>query len=1228
MNSRAYLLNWLAAVVAIFTVIGGAIYVEESFLEQVRQNRALETRARLSEIGVRIESVIESNIVSMQGLAAYLSLDENISQKDFVATAHLFLSNNPLIDTVYRISGEHQYTHYYPESLSLDALNRSAQNSPVGADTQIFRMASKAVAAGEVFISAPLAMAEDLDKVYIGLPLQQGSQLEPQPSQQQAALLLFPMSLRLLYESSGLLRLDSEIDIAVREIRNDRPGSVFFGEASLFSVSDMTYTLSLPGAEWQIVALKNRDTFVERSSRAWIKLAAGFLIGVIFLVLWLRIKELRSLGLIEKQQVMLDQAQRVGRIGNWSWHVVKGDIFWSDEAYRLFGLAKGDPALGKDYLDLIYADDRPSVKDALDDAMARGGRYQADFRVVRSAFDQRWIHSEGFVELNTDRKPVRVFGTFQDVTASRKIERELKQREAQLSAITDAAQSLIMITRVADGVVKFCNPSSLRLLGIPPEELIGRSIIELYPNPDDRKHLLEQVDRDQFLSNYKLKLCRVDTDEPVVFLIGLQRVQFQGDDCFVVDMVDISTMLDAQAALADSEEKFRLFAENVPGIFWLSDPDGHPVEFLSHGYDRITGRSSEDVLTGRSSLFSAVVPEDLALIEEHIFEVSKQPVKLEFRIQRPDGEIRWLRNLSFVTYDKLGRVKNIAGFGEDITDAYLSHQRLKLAASVFENTAEAIVVTNTRNRIVSVNDAFSRITGYKSEEVIGETPALLSSGKQSAEFYAQMWSGLNEKGRWQGEVWNRKKNGELYVEWLSITALRNRFNELENYVAVFSDITDRKEKEELIRYQANYDALTALPNRVLFNDRLTQAINSCNRYSKDRGALMFIDLDHFKEVNDTLGHEAGDHLLKEVAQRLKKYTREADTVARLGGDEFTVMIPAIHSIEHVGKVAEKIIEALSKTFLLHGNAAHISASIGVTIFPDDGDELTRILQNADQAMYAAKSAGRRTYRFFTPEMQHEAERRQSLQNDLRIALIRHEFEVHYQPIVDHQGKAVKVEALVRWNHPEQGRISPDQFIPLAEETGLIITLGGWVFEQAVRDIAKIHKQYPDLGVAINLSSKQIGTDSPHTEHFIDILQQYDLPSSHVTLEVTESLFLDPSGDSVTKLKNLRHQGFGVAIDDFGTGYSSLSYLKQLPLTTIKIDKSFVSDLDKDFGDRILVDAILSIAESMQLSVIAEGVETQAQADYLIGKGAQMQQGWLYGRPMPFDALNDWLKENK
>ncbi|MFG1489909.1 PAS domain-containing protein, partial [Oceanospirillum sp. HFRX-1_2] len=565
MNSRAYLLNWLFAALSALAVIGSAFYVETTYLEQLRQKRVLETRARISEAGASIESVIRSNLASLQGLAAYLSIKPDISRTDFAETANLFLSNNDMVNTVYRISSSFQYTHRYPGAINLDLLD-----SFIRVDSQDFELARRAVETGEVFVSGPVTESNGIDFLHVWLPLQGNGR------QHRTALLFFPISLNQLYETSGLDQVSKDMDIAVRTIRDGKPAAVFYGSPSLFSVSDITYSFSLPGAQWQIVAGIKKDSFVERSSRLWIQLAAGLLIGIIFLILWLRLKELKAVGLIENQQLMLDQAQRVGRIGNWSWNISKDDIFWSDEAYRLFGLEKGDPSLKKGgYLQFVHEQDREAVERAIDEAMSRGGRYQADFRLMRADFDQRWIHSEGFVELSSDRKPIRVFGTFQDVTSSRKIERELKQREAQLTAITDAAQSLIMITRASDGKVLFTNPSSRRMLGIDPQSLVGRSIVELYPSPEDRQQVLRRVEKDKQLSNYTLRLRRADNGEISTFLIGLQLIRFQGEDCFVVDMVDITSMLEAQLALAESEEKFRLFAENVPGIFWLSHPEGN-----------------------------------------------------------------------------------------------------------------------------------------------------------------------------------------------------------------------------------------------------------------------------------------------------------------------------------------------------------------------------------------------------------------------------------------------------------------------------------------------------------------------------------------------------------------------------------------------------------------------------------------------------------------------------
>lgn len=1088
MNSRTYFVNWVVMFLAVIGVLIAAVYLESTLHRQQQQEQALEIRSRLSEISARIESNVHSNIVSVRGLAAYLSANPMLENAEFQQVARLFLANNPMINNVGVSDADFNMVRVYPEEGNQAVIGLNLLDLPAQAVS-----ARDAASTGQVQFSGPTQLVQGGDAFIVRLPIFDSY------SGDVTGLLSFPILLDKLYRQAGISPLAEEYQMAIRTLHEFSAGVVFLGSESLFEQQHVAYGVDLPGSRWQLAAAPFDRFDSGLGTRVWVYVLAGLVVAVISIIQWLRIKELRSVNLIEKQQMMLDQAQSVGRIGNWSWHIPSNDIFWSDEAFRLFGLEKNDRLLSESgYLHFVHKEDLAQVRQVSSHAMNVGGRYQIDFRIVRADGDLRWVHSEGVVELTAARKPLRVFGTFQDVTSSKRIERQLKQRESLLTAVTDAAQSLIMIVRVADGVVRFSNPSSKHLLGIDPDSLIGRSFYDFFVDASSYEDLFSQVGQQGYIRSYQLTLERFDNQQTVIFLAGLQKISFDNEACFVIDLVDI-------------------------------------------------------------------------------------------------------------------------------TETYLASQDLKLAASVFDNTAEAIVVTDAKNCIISVNPAFTRITGYELEDVKGQNPSILSSGRQSGVFYREMWLALKEYGRWQGEVWNRRRDGELYVEWLSITALRSDQGEIENYVAVFTDITDRKEKEELIQYQANYDALTGIPNRVLFHDRLNRAISSANRQNQ-RGALMFIDLDRFKEVNDTLGHEAGDELLKEVASRLQRTVRESDSIARLGGDEFTVMIPFFNHANDVGVIADKIIHNLSKVYRLGRNSAHISASIGITVFPDDGSELKRILQNADQAMYAAKSAGRHTYRYFTPEMQVEVEQRQGLQNDMRQGLEKGEFELFFQPIVDAETKPVKFEALVRWIHPEKGMIPPDRFIPLAEETGFIIPLGSWVFQQACRQLALWRKSYPELCMAVNLSSKQIGTDESHTEHFIDILHQYNLPSAAVTLEVTESLFLDPTGDSVQKLELLREQGFRIAIDDFGTGYSSLSYLKKLPLSIIKIDKAFVSDLDKDEGDRVLVDAILSIAQSMRLEVVAEGVETQPQADYLREKGTEMYQGWLFSKPLPAQSAEQWLRE--
>ncbi|WP_207460409.1 EAL domain-containing protein [Azospirillum sp. SYSU D00513] len=559
----------------------------------------------------------------------------------------------------------------------------------------------------------------------------------------------------------------------------------------------------------------------------------------------------------------------------------------------------------------------------------------------------------------------------------------------------------------------------------------------------------------------------------------------------------------------------------------------------------------------------------------------------------------------------------------DISARKRAEWELRLSAKVFDNAAEGIIVTNERNRIVAVNDAFCRITGYSREEVIGEDPGILGSGREEAGFFAEMWAQLDGGGQWEGEIWNRRKSGETYLEWLSIQAVRNEAGEVVNFIAVFSDITESRAQEERIRHLAQYDFLTNLPNRFLLRDRLERALAIAERHGT-RVALLFVDLDRFKTINDSLGHAIGDRLLCEVGERLLETVRSSDTVSRQGGDEFVILINDVATAEAAGTVARKILRALAHPFAIAGHDLQISPSIGIAVYPEDGTAIDTLLKNADIAMYAAKEAGRANYQFFTPEMNRRASDRMWVESNLRRAIANREMELHYQPQFSTDGRQlVGVEALVRWRQPDGRLIPPGQFIPVAEDTGLIIPLGDWVLGEACRRMAEFRKHGP-LVMAVNLSSVQLRREGL-AERVASWLTAYDLPAGCLELEVTESVLMDDSELVARTLARLREMGVMLAIDDFGTGYSSLSYLKRFRVDKLKIDRSFVQGLSsgEEDGDAI-PEAIISMARSLRMRTLAEGVETEEQFERLAGLGCEQIQGYLLGRPMPLEDFRAFL----
>ncbi len=771
------------------------------------------------------------------------------------------------------------------------------------------------------------------------------------------------------------------------------------------------------------------------------------------------------------------------------------------------------------------------------------------------------------------------------------------------------------------------NPYVCQMLKYTEQELINSNWIKL-THPDDVSADIEHYERMLAgeIDSYELDKRYLAKDGGVVYVhltVACKRVAGKVE-LVVAGLLDITSLKQAEQEMRDNQEQLGLVLESSDLGLW----DWNIVQDKVVRNERcaqLLGCDYPELIENEQLWVDAILPSDRQGLEKRIrrhLSGQTSHYKAEYRIQSRSGEIRWIADTGrVVSRDDNGQALRMCGVHSDITDAKRVQESMRLAASVYNNSSEAMTVMDQKGHIITVNQAFSEITGYSYDTVIKQHIGIIRSRRNGSGFYKKLFETLQSEHRWQGEVWLKSADNQEYIVWLTVNAIEDEDGNVNRWVALFSDITDKKNTEQMIWRQANYDALTGLPNRRMFLEYLEHEISLANGRHQ-HFALLFLDLDYFKEVNDTLGHDIGDQLLIETAERLKRCIRESDVVARLGGDEFIIVLPGIVDNHGVERVAEQILTNLAEPYQLGDETSYISASIGITLYPDDANSPETLLKNADQAMYAAKDLGRNRFNYFTPSMQESARYRMELIRDLRNALKNQEFNVFYQPIVDLTTEQVfKAEALIRWHHPSRGNISPAEFIPVAEDTGMIIDIGTWVFEQSARQAVAWREEYGKaIQISVNKSPVQFRDEGEEFERWIELLKELNLAKSGICIEITEGLLLDTSIGVSEKLLQYRDAGVQVSLDDFGTGYSSLAYLKKFDIDYLKIDQSFTRNLGIDDNDLVLCEAIIVMAHKLGMKVIAEGVETQEQRDILAAAGCDYAQGYYYSPPVTHEEF--------
>ncbi|MEB0272661.1 EAL domain-containing protein, partial [Pseudomonas sp. 5B4] len=872
--------------------------------------------------------------------------------------------------------------------------------------------------------------------------------------------------------------------------------------------------------------------------------------------------------------------------------------------------------------------------------LTRQSQLELEIRLASPQGDDQYLWLVMRLPEPADYKAVIL--SISDISSRKRVELSLVEREGFWSNVVRTVPDHLYVQDVISQRMIYSNHHLGETLGYNKAELqkMGEYFWEILLHPDDAEHyqsmrqLQRQTGHAELLQcqlrfrDHNNHWCRFDIREQalvrdkngvVTRIIGVAK--------------DITEQLEASESLRDSEQRYRMLAESISDVIFSTDSALKP-NYVSPSAQTVLGYSAEWILENgwQPTIANPQQLTKMNALLEHVAKALGKPDELAklraglptqlflFDCLRADGRKIPIELRLILVWDEHGAFEGILGVGRDISQQRRAEKDLRMAATVFEHSTSAILITDPAGYIVQANEAFSRVSGYDASQVLDQLPTLLTVDDQQEAHLRYIIKQLHQRSSWEGEVWLKRRSGEHYPAWVGITAVLDDEGDLASYVCFFNDISERKASEQRIHRLAYYDALTHLPNRTLFQDRLHTALQQAER-QQAWVVLMFLDLDRFKPINDSLGHAAGDRMLQEMASRLLGCVDDDDTVARMGGDEFTLLLQPRATrqiaLNRAINVAEQILGSLVKPFVLEGREFFVTASIGIALSPQDGNELSQLMKNADTAMYHAKERGKNNFQFYQADMNATALERLELESDLRHALEQKEFTLYYQPQFSGDGKRLTgAEALLRWNHPRRGLVPPGDFIPVLEELGLVVEVGDWVLTQACRQLKSWHQAKVRVPkVSVNISARQF-SDGQLGTRIADILKDTGLPPACLELELTESILMREVNVAMLILDGLKRLGLSIAVDDFGTGYSSLNYLKQFPIDVLKIDRTFVDGLPSGEQDAQIARAIIAMAHSLNLSVIAEGVETHEQLEFLREHGCDEVQGYLFGRPMP------------